>query len=68
MLINNVTAHVMDDELPPVVGVDFDSSAWAIRRQLDRVPKDGLPIATKIRHLTNLIRDDGVSTNFDLII
>ena len=35
MLINSVTARVMDDELPPVVGVDFDFATVSVANQLD---------------------------------
>ncbi|HZN32778.1 MAG TPA: M12 family metallo-peptidase, partial [Pirellulaceae bacterium] len=65
MLINNITAQVMDDELPPVVGVDFDRIVsggqpppnWTI---FDKAP------TFAAETLSNLIRDDGVPTSIDV--
>ncbi|MCI0359285.1 MAG: M12 family metallo-peptidase, partial [Planctomycetaceae bacterium] len=64
MLINSVVAQVMDDELPPVVGVDFDFASlgnpppgWTEFEKGNVFPPETL---------TNLSRDDGVSTNIDV--
>ena len=59
-LIDNLIVHITDDELPPVVGIDFDLAGrpsptdWA--QQL--FFSSGNPV--------NMTRDDGVATPFDL--
>jgi len=64
MLLNNVVAAVYDNEAPPLVGVDFNLNTAG------STPLNWtsylIPTNYSANTLTNLTRDDGVSTPYDL--
>ena len=62
-LINFVTASISDDELQPVVGVDFDQSTST------STPENWTKISQTFGGTTsNLIREDGITTPFGLTL
>ncbi|MCA9175452.1 MAG: hypothetical protein KDB14_13300, partial [Planctomycetales bacterium] len=57
-LVNLVTVNVADDELPPLIGIDFDNSAGGS-------PQNWQRLSFLTNAATNLTRDDGVATTVD---
>lgn len=63
-VINQVEVHIVDNEAPPVVGVDLDFS--------DTHPSPTnwktLLLDSNSKNLSNLMRDDGIPTSIDLTL
>ncbi len=59
MLVENVTAHVLDSELPPVVGLDFDCCGRP-------APNNWSQVTFLSDDSMDMLRDDGMPTSIDL--
>ena len=59
MLINDVIAHIYDNELPPVIGLDFDCCGGS-------APTNWSQVTFVNQDSTDMMRDDGVATTVDL--
>lgn len=66
LLINRVISTVIDDERTPLVGVDLQSSGETVPENWTEINQnDGL---SSPKLFSNLIREDGASTAFDLTV
>ena len=63
--VNTLSVTLTDDELPPIVGIDFDSPPEGY---VPEAPENWVlqTVAIYDHTFTNMTRDDGVSTLFDL--